>query len=209
MSTRSELFARIQRAAIIVVLVAAGSLGGIYLGDALGFGRGRAVRSTIPILPAHKQRTVEPEFAFAASVGQPFPDVMYTTLEGKTGRTAGFFDGTPTVFLFWHMDCVSCVEQAHTWRSSVQPWLKEEVKQIACLSASTPEDNRMNAHLMKSMTTIHVDYDYFERDLRLVFLPTIIAVDGRGIIQHIQYEFSPLFDEGLITLVTNYTVREP
>jgi thiol-disulfide isomerase/thioredoxin len=196
-----------MRLAAVLAVMVIGSIGGVYIGNALTRDERSGVRSTVPILPSDHRREIEPLLRFSVPVGQPFPNESFETPTGRLGKFAEFFDGTPSVLLFWNLDCVTCVEQAHLWRAHLEPLLQKNMKQVACISDEASDENRANWHLLSEKTVVYIDYDYFREELGLKVLPTIIAVDGAGLIQHIQYEFSPLFDEAIVSFVTEHGER--
>lgn len=57
--------------------------------------------------------------------------------------------------------------------------------------------------LIGDKLVVFVDYKFLEKEYNFVVFPTIISLDGSGVITHIQYAESQSFDQGLMTQVSD------
>lgn len=190
---------------ILMVLVPAGllllgTLSGVYIGHSMGLGRTTPMPA---IRPDSFYVEIDPFYRSVFELGDRFPDERCTDSAGAEVRFRSFFDGSPVVLLFWNLDCPPCTEQARLWHIFMEPHLLGDVRQIVCLDTAFRKDIGLHSSLLQGKVLAFIEEDRFRHAFNFTVSPIIMSLDGSGIITHIQYEYSPYFDERLVRLLTN------
>jgi hypothetical protein len=191
---------RLSRAALVIVAVGSGLVAVAYVHDKLR----TAGEIPIPVSSEYNRPpTVGPSLRLIVSRGEYFPNATLTRADGSHGQFSDFFDGTPTVFLFWHFGCDGCFDQAQLWNRTIAPVLTPDIKQVVVLGEKERTIPRVWQNLLKHKTLVFVNRQRLKETHHVFVMPTIVSVMGDGLVAHIQYEFTPYFDLEFVLLLTD------
>jgi thiol-disulfide isomerase/thioredoxin len=139
-----------------------------------------------------------------AEVGQPVPDVSWSTFDGGTASIADYA-GRPVVVNFWASWCPPCItempafEEVHQRLGDEVAFLGIDVQESAADGQAFLEDVNVTWDLGRDP-----DGDMVAR-LGGVGMPTTVLIDADGIVQYIHTgelsrdELSDLIDEKLLS----------
>ena len=134
--------------------------------------------------------------------GSRFPNERFRTKDGTYGHFRDLDDGSRTVLLFWSLSCESCVAQAEAWNAFIAPRLQSDVKVVACLEDDpTVLHSERARKVLSGMRVVFPDYDSLIVRYNLITTPTIILLDGDGIVNYVQ-EGASDFDRDLYRMLT-------
>jgi len=192
----------VARFVAVCLMVLVGTASGAYFGFSYRFtmiGQQQAIvtqpLTLVPDSPAQDAaaQTVN------LHVGERFPNEFATAWDGSETEFKTLFDGTPTVIMFWSLECESCVAQAELWSKTIEPVIMNSIKQVVCLADGYGSPiPKAYSHLLEDKILFFPDFDLLGEKYYLLSTPTIIALDGQGIIQHVQeFEGSTAIQRGL------------
>lgn len=191
---------KLGKSALTLVVVVVGTFIGVYYALDIRAKEASAVKPTY--VPATEITPIDPSEQFAKQVGEEFPNETFLKGDDSAGSFAEFFDGTPTILLFWSLDCEPCIDQAEMWKRYIEPKLRSDVKQVVCTSTDYRPRVREYERLLTDKTVVFIDQERFGKTYNLIAKPTVIVVDGYGRISIILYLHSSLLPQEFESLLT-------
>jgi thiol-disulfide isomerase/thioredoxin len=199
MAQDHRFWRKLGRLALTLVVVVVGTFIGVYV--AVGM-RAKEAGAAKPLyVPAGQLTPLSEDQQFARKLGEDFPNETFLTEDDSTGTFEMFFDGTPTILLFWSPGCEPCIDQAKMWKKYVEPNLRNDVKQVVCMSTvDRPRVDEWRS-LLAHKTVVFVDWERFRDTYNMVVKPTVFVVDGHGQIAIIMYQHSVLLPQEFLSLL--------
>jgi hypothetical protein len=167
-------YAKIVFAALLLL---GGVAGGIYIGD--GMTHRRTPKTAVP-----------EELSPALAMGDVFPLMEYSSLDGTTGNFEQLIMGHRTVVLFLSGDCSRCEDLLNLWNLKVGPVLDSGVQVVTCFRHV--EIPRSVTRLVGSKLAV-IPEDQLYHVVGLKITPTVVGLDEYGLVTYLQAGYSDAF----------------
>lgn len=168
----------------IVLLAALGSLGGLWAGSRLF--------TQQPRLPLQAASVAPPSIRL--SPGDSFPREEFFTLDGHRGSFDTLLTNRESLLLLVNFDCQTCMELLTVWRASFVRRIRPTVQVIAFIPGAPTSVPEEYFGLLRGMTVLFHDDQYWQSTYHHVFWPTLVGVDASGFVVHVQVGFDQVID---------------
>lgn len=138
-------------------------------------------------------------------IGEAFPNKNCTLPDGTYSTIHQIIYGKPSLLIFWHPGCETCVDLSAYWSLHITPAMSDKVQVIACTSPN--EMALVKKHydngMFEGSKRVFIDLDALSQEYNMILYPTIICTDRTGEIVLIQAGFPEELDEDIISFATN------
>ena len=123
------------------------------------------------------------------TVGDHFPWEDFMNPDGSQGDFDVMRGDSPALYIFSSTTCEPCLVLLSHLQKIRAERLQPEVKVVVCVPADLQPVSEDFVNLTAGMALVYIERAYWAAEYQIAFWPTIVAVDGDGFVQHIQFGY--------------------
>jgi len=192
----------LMKSAFLLIIIMVGVASGVYIGYSF-IGQ----QQPLPITPnAITSSEVYKGDPLTLLVGERFPNESYIDLEGHARKFDQLISGQKSLIIFAYPNCNPCEEFFELWNSVVQPKLRNDVQVVICIPSVAEDLAIKEKEFSPNAKIVRIDEQLFYEKYNLNHYPTVLGVDDKGKIIHIQYRYTRYIDFEIFKYFTTHKV---
>jgi len=173
------------------VIAFAAVIGGVWVGGAL-------FQKESPIVHAEQggydYEELDARYA-SFTDGDHFPWENFLYPDGTQGDFDAMRNGRPAIYVFSSTSCGPCLSLLSDLQKAQKDGMLGDPMLVVCVPSDLRPVSEDFLNLCEGMKLVFIERAYWAAQYQIEFWPTVIAVDGSGFVQHIQFGYPNEFDK--------------